>query len=341
MESTPIPQQSEENTWKDSIGWFGASFVLPFYNRNFYINAVTKPFFNAVLFFFFLMTFVTFIGIGEFFYSFADLKHALDQAYESGFIPEISIEQGRARVDGEQPMIFVDEPPSFIAIDTTGQITEIDRSRYNQAFLLTETELHFLDDYEYQILPLRDLNQAFDQDAILINQEIVSNWLNIFFVVAGAIAAVVGWVWNTGIKFMYLIGIGLVLWGIFSIFYEQVSFNTIVITGIYAYLPALIFSYSLELIKISFWFDLTILLLIFWITNLIRVLNAQRDNLPIREIWLKPALLGIPIAVFITLNLIFSWEFAPPIILIGLLATIGTLLAIENGSNLNVQFTGE
>jgi hypothetical protein len=325
MEINPIQQQSEKNTIKDSLAWFGASFILPFYNRKFYIKAVTKPFFNSVLFFFVLMTFITTLGIGESLYGFAGFNEALDQAYTSGQIPEIIIDRGHASVDGQQPMIFEDSPPTFIAIDTSGQITEIDRTRYNQAVLLTETELHILDDYEYQIMPLRDLNQLFDQDTILINQEIVSRWFNIIFGVVGVLIVVFVWAWNTIIKFMYLVGIGLVLWGIFSFFYKNVTFNSVVITGIYAYLPAMVFNYSLSLLKVQFIFDLTLILLIIWVFRLRRTLITERDNLPSREIMLQPALIGIPIALFICLNLIFSWEFAPPFILIGLLGTIGLL----------------
>lgn len=163
-ELVPVEKKDTRPGCVSEIGWFFSGAVLPIGSLSFYRKASQRNVGIAILFFL-VFTIVTSIlstvALGK---SMLGVTRDIRDAYQQGKVPEIAIRGGIAEVSGPQPLILEDQQTgsggAFIAIDTTGQITSIDQSRYYQGILLTRTELHSLSEGRYQRIPLSQLNAA-------------------------------------------------------------------------------------------------------------------------------------------------------------------------------------
>ena len=87
--------------------------------------------------------------------------------------------------------------------------------------------------------------------------------------------------WNAAIRFAYIALLGLLVWGVFSIKYQEVGFNQILITGIYSNVPSIYLSFFIKKIGIGFCGLYTILILIIWTFAMYYVLKAEDKELEI------------------------------------------------------------
>ncbi len=312
MEISPVPAATVEKRapagFLHDVGWFLSGAVLPLGSLSFYRAAVKRSVGLAILFFFtftILASILATISIGI---GMAGVVSDIRKAYQSGDIPSITIRQGVAQVDGPQPVILVNERTSdgalLVAIDTTGQITGIDRTRYTQGFLLTRTELHVLSQgQEYQRIPLGDVNTAFGQDPIVINEQTVSAaWVTLSAV--GAVLVFIGLVlWNSVVRLMIIAVLALILWGAGTLFRPKIGFGPFIITGLYAIIPAIYISHVLSRSGVNFPGIQTALLLIFWAAGLVGALSDWKylNREGISHIW--TALLGVPMLLWFIVDM--------------------------------------
>jgi Protein of unknown function (DUF1189) len=290
------------------LGFHAASFVLPIASLSFYRRAAERRTGSAVLFFILFMGIVailTTIGVARGLLTATD---EIQRAFLNGNVPEITITAGEAVVRAPQPAILIDQDDMLVAIDTTGQLNAIDRTRYYQGLLLNRYELKVLNRGESQTIPLAQLNQLFQQDPLVINAETTARMWQNFSVIFSLAAFFALALWNVVVRFMYLAALAVAVWGAVSLF-RKTDYSTVLIAGIYAFVPALILHQILNRFGVRFIFLQTLILLVVWGIGLYAALVKQGWDLlgPDRPLRSWRALLGLPLLAVLVLDILFNW----------------------------------
>jgi hypothetical protein len=298
------------------LGWFFSGAVLPIGSFSYYRNAAKKSVGSAILFFvFFTFAISALITINVAVKVFSVIG-TIQQAFTDGKIPEITISNGTAEVSGEQPSILVNGADAngqtiLIAIDTTGKIKKIDTSRFKQGFLLTRTDLHVVTlQNGYQVLPLSEINTMFNRDPIIINAQTTSQAWAVMSTIMVLLAFVFLVLWHTVVRLMIISMFALIIWGIVSLIRPNTGFGPIIITGLYAIVPAIYISHLLSRSNITFPGVQTFFLFVFWATGL--VVNFAKfkfftDEHP-QRLW--TALIGLPMLIVYIVDIF--WQFPSP-----------------------------
>jgi Protein of unknown function (DUF1189) len=302
--------------WLAEAGWFFSGAVLPMGSLSYYRRAAQRSVGSAILFFIvFTLAITSLVTINIAVNTFSVIG-SIQQSYADGKIPEITISHGQAEVSGPQPYIMVDDASAdgqrmFVAIDTTGRIKEIDTSRYTQGFLLTRTELHVFNPQNgYQTIPLSELNTAFEKDPIILNGQTMTQAWAIVSVVVVLVSFIFLGIWYTLVRLMIISLIALILWGIVTLIKPNTGFGPIIITGLYAIVPAIYLSHLFSRSGFSLPGVQTLLLLIFWtiglVVNFADVKFFTQEPAP--RLW--TALIGLPMLLLFIVDIF--WQFPAP-----------------------------
>jgi hypothetical protein len=311
--------------------WLGAGFVLPCASFTFYRHAAKRKVALAVAFFLIFtaaITLLSTITVGQaMFLTTRNIK----QSFADGDFPEIIIEDGIAEVEGPQPNILFAEQGSAFIIDTTGAIQELDRTQYHQGFLLTKHSLHILNKREYQEVSLQDLHDAFNQNPIIVNADTVTTlWggISVVFVILAFVGIAL---WNLVGRLMYIAFVALIFWGITSLIRPKTDFGPVLVSGLYAFVPAYYFHYLLGRVGIRFIFLQTLILIPIWILALLANLWDGGPQLisGTRTPRLWRAFIGIPALALFSLDAIFHWEKGPWLIWPTALLTMFVFIVID------------
>lgn len=285
------------------VGWFLSGSVLPFSSLAYYRKAAQRSVGSAIFFFlFFTVAISTLVTINMAVDLFSGIR-SIRQAYANGEVPAITISNGIAEVDGQQPYIFVDGTDDtgrniFVGVDTTGVYTEIDETVYYQAVLITKTDLHVVTPQNgYQVLPLSELNASFETDPIIINADTVSQAWGVFSIVIVVFALFFLILWNTIVRLMLILMIALLLWGIVTLLRPKTGFEPIIITGLFAIVPAIYLSYLFKRAGLGFPGLQTFFLLVFWTIGLLSNFLNVKFTAEDRPLHLWTALIGIPVLI--------------------------------------------
>ena len=163
IEKEPLPAVKSAD-WQEqpSLGeLYLAGPVLPISSPSFYRNAARRPAFAALVFFVLFSLVVTVLQTVRVTADFGDARQAIDEAFASGDVPEVIVEDGVATVYAPQPYVAVDDGYSLIVLDTTGVYTgrELLDGGYESGLILTrDTVYSFDDDGRFQQTSLRELN---------------------------------------------------------------------------------------------------------------------------------------------------------------------------------------
>jgi hypothetical protein len=259
--------------------WLLKGFVLPCWSGDFYRQAARKRLITALLFFLLFGLVFTIIGTARTAIVFNDVKSEIENAFREGKFPTITIADGAARVDGPQPLVLLDEGRQFIAIDTSGTYREIDTFKYSQGMLLTRNAIHVLNEDGYQQFPLVQVNELFGDPIVLDREGVLEIW--------STIAAVLGIVvflglslWHVLIRFVHIVLFGLAVWGVASVMQKEIDFGPVLITGLYANVPAMYLYVILGLLGGVFVGLYSLLLLAIWGFAMRVVLLDQADAEP-------------------------------------------------------------
>ncbi|HET7144333.1 MAG TPA: DUF1189 family protein [Anaerolineales bacterium] len=298
------------------LGWFFSGAVLPMGSFSYYRKASQRSVGNAILFFVVFTIAISALSTIKVAVNLFSVIGSIQQSYADGETPEITISNGIAEVDGQQPFIMIDDTTSngqsmFIAVDTTGTIREIDTSRYTQGFLLTRTELQMVSPQNgFQSFPLRELNIAFEKDPIIINAQTMSQAWGIMSLIIVLLTFIFLVLWYTVVRLMIISMIALILWGIVTLIKPNTGFGPIIIAGLYAIVPAIYLSHLLSRSDFSFPGVQTFFLLAFWVIGLVvNFANIKffTDERPIR-LW--TALIGLPMLLLYLVDIF--WQFPSP-----------------------------
>jgi hypothetical protein len=291
------------------VGWFFGGAVLPMASLTFYRKAAQKSVGSAVLFFVVFTIFISALVTVNFGMDMYSVTAGIQEAYAKGEVPEITISHGVAEVDGEQPFILFNGRDTngqsiLVAVDTTGRITEIDTDRFDQGLLLTRTELHVLNAQNgYQVAPLSELHDMFDKDPIIIDAESVSRLWTLISITVMSVGFIFLVLWYTVVRLMIISVIALVLWGIVSLMRPKTEFGPIIITGLYALVPAVYLAHLFSRSGMRLPGFQTIFLLGFWIIGLVGVFADALMTPDERPMRLWTALIGLPMLTLYVVDL--------------------------------------
>jgi hypothetical protein len=326
MEQHPIPEpralkKADAPGCLGEAGWFFSGAVLPMGSLAFYRRAARKSVAGAILFFIFFTLVISVLSTIQFGAGMFSAIRDIQQAYADGKVPAVTISGGVAQVDGPQPFILFDQADSsgqrlLVAADTTGQMTEIDTGLFDQGFLLTRTELHILNRQNgYQVLPLSELHTIFGRDPILLNAQTVSQAWGIISSILVVVVFLVLVLWHTVVRLMIISVIALVTWGIVSLVRPGTGFGPIIITGLYAIVPAIYFSHLFSRSNLGLPGIQTLFLLVFWVIGLVAGLRDSRtpDDRPL-HLW--TALIGVPLLLLYVVDIFraFPAPYGPVIL---------------------------
>ncbi len=312
------------------LAWLGMGFVLPCASQTFYRQAARRRLTSAVLFFLLFslcLTGVSSLSLGR---SMATAQADIRRSFEAGGVPEIIIKDGLARVSGQQPLVLVDEGGTIVVIDTTGAYRRLDRTRYTQGLLLTRTELHIMNTRgQYEVMPLGQLQQALGMNPIVINADTVTRAWQAFAGIFAIVAAVLLAVWNVLVRFAYLAVLALVAWGLLSLGGSGMGYGPVLITGLYALVPAMYVSYLLGRLGITFIFLQTIIVLFIWAIALWGIIpeSGQAPAPAERPLRGWRALAGIPFLFILALDGIFRLPYGAVVVWAVALLTLSVLVA--------------
>jgi hypothetical protein len=312
------------------VGWFFSGAVLPMGSFSFYRKAAQKSVGGAILFFImFTLVISTLLTLNAAIKAFSVIG-SIQQAFADEKVPEITISHGVAEVSGEQPFILVNGSDAngqlmLVAVDTTGKIKEIDTSRYYQGFLLTRNELHMVTPQNgYQRIPLSEINSMMDRDPLIINAETTSQAWGVMSVIFAITAFVFLILWHTLVRLMIISIIALLMWGIVTLIKPNTGFGPIIISGLYAVVPAIYFSHLFSRSNFTFPGVQTFFLLIFWTMGLV----VNFVDIPFftqeRPLRLWTALIGLPMLILYIVDIF--WQFPIPY---GAIALWGVTLLTE------------
>ncbi len=315
------------------LGWFLSGAVLPIGSFAYYRKASQKRVMSAILFFLaftLLISLLVTVQLGLKLFPFAE---QIQQAYAQGDVPEITISHGYAQVNGRQPWVFENSRTSagdryFLAVDTTGVITDIDTEAYDQGFLLTANELHVLNSQnDYQVLPLSEVNSAFNTDPIVINGQTVTQAWKTLSAIVVVLAFIFLALWYAGVRLMIVAMLALILWGLVSLIRPNTGFGPILITGLYAVVPAVYLSHLFSRSDLGLPGLQTFFLLVFWVVGLLASLLDAKFFSQDRPLHLWTAWIGMPMLVLFLVDLF--WKIPEPYGLAGLWAVaLATGLAL-------------
>jgi hypothetical protein len=274
--SSAYDQQGNQhsNTFLDKLLWLLKGFVYPIWSRPYYREAAHKPLGIALLFLLLFAIFQSLFATASVSFNLRQFKDEIEVAYNSGEIPDITIENGIATVSGKGMYSF-ENNRQLIAVDTTGMTQEINTDLYSEGLLLTRTELHFVSEDGYQILPLTDLNDAFG-NPILLNAASMTNLWSKISVIINLIVLGGGFLFYSLGRFIYIVLLGLLVWGVVSINQSGFDFAKILITGIFANVPTTYLIYLLGKIGIGFFGLRGIILFVFWGVALAYILKEDK-----------------------------------------------------------------
>jgi hypothetical protein len=297
---------------------FGSGLVLSWFSPTFYIHAARRKVISALLFFFVFTSAIAVLQSISLTYSMFAVRDSIVKAYEQNHVPTIRIEDGIAEVDGPEPLVLMDQNEMLVVVDTTGQhYTEADLRRYQQGFLINRTELLMLQQGgRLQSIPLASFHEMLNQNPIVIDKQWVAGAWDTFTAGFGIASLIALWLWHVPIRLAYMLVLALVMWGIASLFRKNTGFGPVLITGMYALVPALIVRFMLSLFNFYFPSLVTLILVFVWSMGLIAALRPL-SVLSLIKPGLDPAaqplrawrvLIGLPLLIDIVLELIFHWN---------------------------------
>ncbi len=307
------------------LGWLGMGFVLPCASLTFYRQAARRKVIWAVVFFVIFSLVLTGVATIDLASTMGSLPvDDIRDAFESGQMPTITIQDGLARVDGAQTRVLFDGEGMFIAIDMTGTYRQLDRTRYSQGILLTPSELHIMNNTgRYQVIPLSELQQALNANPIVIDADTVTRAWQAFAALFTIVAIVGLAIWNVPVRFVYVAVLALVAWGFVVLMRPGTGYGPVLATGLYAVVPALYLDYLLGRLGISFCFLQTLILLAIWAVALWGMMDEVER--PLRG-W--RALAGIPFLLVLVVDFCLHPSFGAALVWAVALVTMAVLVGV-------------
>jgi hypothetical protein len=131
------------------------------------------------------------------------------------------------------------------------------------------------------VFPLSELNQTFGNPIILNADSVTGLWSKVATII-NILVLVGGSLWFSIGRFIYLAVLGLIVWGVVSISNKNFDYAKILITGIYANVPATYIIFLLRKFGLSFFGLRGLILFVFWGIAIVYILKVDQpeESLP-------------------------------------------------------------
>jgi hypothetical protein len=308
---TPIPEPTVPSSELSPVAWIAAGFVMPCFSPDYYRRGVRRGSGLAIGFFMVFALAVTLVQTLRVGASLASAGGDLQRAFVEGRVPTLTIQGGVASSEPARPFIITDESGMLVAIDTTGAMRSIDRTRYAQGVLLTRTEVHLLNNGEYQIVPIIQAQQLLQADPIILDAPgVAALWQRLTMWVTGIVLGVMLLV-NLLVWFLYIAILTALVRLLVGVLGWHGGYAEAISVGLYAVVPAVYLAYLLGLLGFSFTglqslLQIAIMLVVF-------LTGAGQTSQPeaVARIPLQAwrALLGLPFLAALVLDAASPWPY--------------------------------
>jgi len=255
----------------DRLVWLLKGFAWPCFSLDYYVEATGKRLIVGILFLALFAMLQTAVAGAQMVVGLQDARAEMEEGYANSGIPVVIINNGIASAKPSEPFAW-GSGQMIVAIDTTGATEQIDR-RYGQGFLLTRTDLHVLNNGQYQVLPLQSLHESFG-NPIVINQETVMQLWNTVMTVLVPLGFIAIYFFSVFIRLVYFLVIGVIVWGIVSIKHKGYDFAKVMMVGLFASVPTWYITFLLKQVGIGFFLLYTIVISIIWSIAMRAVLRS-------------------------------------------------------------------
>ena len=313
LENAGNQKDSQDQGGGLRVIWHLASLILLALSVRFYRIAQRKRLSNALAFFVLFATVLSVLFTLRFVRILSGFDNEVKGAVESGEFPVITIRSGVANVEAPQPLVLLDEQGQFFVLDTSGRYTDIDPDRYREGVLLTRTELVVLDrSGQRQSLRLGELNELFDTNPIVIDENFVLNAWDRFSLIAVILAGIGLLFWHLFIRLFVIAFVGLLIWGSVSVLRNQTNYASIMVVGLYAAVPALYLHYLLGRTGLTLPGFQTIILMFIWM--FVAIVTLARTEFSVeaeQQTLLRMAPIGIPMLLVLAWDVVFTPAIEP------------------------------
>jgi hypothetical protein len=248
-------------------------FIYPIWDRPYYKEAAERGMGLALAFLLIFALVQTVVATTNVALSLSGFSGEIKEAYSSGNIPDIRIENGIASTSGSGRYL-IENNRQLVGIDTTGSTLAIDTNKYSEGMLLTRTEFHLVNEDGYQVLPLTDFNKTFGNPIVLDAASVTRLWSRIAVFIDLAVFFG-GYLFYSVGRFIYLVVLGLVVWAAASLSKKGVDFAPVLITGIFANVPTTYLMFLLRQIGFTFFGLRALILFGIWGIAVAYVLKTQ------------------------------------------------------------------
>ena len=310
----PIPREAAKpktNRFLQELLWLAMGFVLPAGSFTFYKKAAKRSAGWAILFFFLFTTCLAVISSLAFNHQVETAVKDIESELTKMVFPAITVRGGVATAKGPQPYTIYGNDGEIFAIDTTGKINQIDRSRFRTGFLVTRDGVELLDtNGRDQWVSWSDIQGMVNRDPLVIDKNAILGLVAVImgYVKAAALAGI--WIWEALGRLVILLVIALILWGIGALIKPGTGFGQVLAVGIYAYVPAVYLNFVLGQAGASFPFKLSLGHTVLWAALLLFVLDVFGKGGLSRERPLRPwrVLVGLPALILMPLWAVNAWQ---------------------------------
>jgi hypothetical protein len=260
---------------------------------------------------------------------FGEARAAIDNAFASGQVPEVIIEDGQATVLAPQPFVAVDEGGSLVVLDTTGEYTgrELAQGGYESGLILTRDTIYGFDDQGRMTqFRLSELDQVFP-----FRIHFNATFLRRFIDLAQGAVFVGLLTWRSVLGPLYIIILAVGVWAFANMFKKDIEFSPVLVTGFFAAIPALYAEYLLARVDLDFFLLYTLMLFIIWTVALVAAVGTRRPGDVLRgERTLRAwrALIGVPMLIVFALDMVYRWQNGPQIVWLTAIVTVAALVVI-------------
>ncbi len=305
------PVKSGGNRFLEELLWLVMGLVLPAGSFTFYKKAAKRSAGWAVLFFLLFASALAVTSALAFNRQVDTAVTDIEKELTKMVFPAITVRNGVATAKGPQPYTIYGSDREIFAIDTTGKIQEIDRTRYRAGFLLTRDGIQVVDNNgRDQWIGWADVQAMARQDPLVIDKDAILGWIDILlgYIKAAALGGI--WLWEVLGRMMILLVIALILWGIGALVKPGTGFGHVLAVGIYTYVPAVYLNFILNQAGAKFPFKLSLGHTLFWAVILLFTLDVfgKRGLSRERPIRAWRVLIGIPALILMPLQAVQGWE---------------------------------
>lgn len=304
--------------------FYASALVLPCMSPSFYYHASKRKLAHAIVFllaFGMILASVKMLSIAG---AMQTVRRSVTDLFASTRVPSITISEGYAKIDSPQPVVLADSQEMLIVLDSTGAYDgdELRTGRPNGGLIVSRDQVTLLNEQgETLIIPFSGLKRwpwfNLRIDASVAARLVLVTQLILF----------VGWaLWFTWIRLMYLGLLATLVSALSSLSNRHIDISTLLITGIFATVPATYMSHLFEQMGGALYGRFTLFLMLAWATGLVAVILPRKEGDLLRgRRPLRPwrALAGVPLLLAMALEPLYHGPNAPVI-----LAVAGVVTAL-------------